>query len=382
MTRPSYRRHRSLKRLLLPGALALVIAACDSPETPVAEEEAPVRGLVTTIVQSAENSTLRRYPGVLEPSEITNLSFNVGGKLGKIDLNVGQSIAKGDVLAKLDVKQYETQVESAAAAVREAQAQFKQDSEDLERAERLLSSGTITRVARDEARTDFQVSKARLEQARKDLQSAREDLDDTILTAPFDGIINSVEVDSFATVTTATTVASLYNESSFEVSFSVNFDTVNRLVVGTPAKVRLADDPGVVLASVVSELGDRADTVSSFPVVVQLTEYNPIIKSGMAVEVAFEFRLPTERGFLIPLTAAIKEGQVPEGAGPNSVTPIGMYVFDPATSTVKRRVVTMGGIRENKFLIINGLEEGERVATAGVSFLRDGMTVKLLSEED
>ena len=58
-----------------------------------------------------------------------------------------------------------------------------------------------------------------------------------------------------------------------------------------------------------------------------------------------------------------------------------MYVFDPETGTVKRREVKMGGIRENKLLIIEGLEPGDRVAVAGVAFLRDGMRVKLLESD-
>ena len=71
------------------------------------------------------------------------------------------------------------------------------------------------------------------------LRRFEEDLADSVITAPFDGIINSVDADSFATVASGTAITSLYDASSYEVSFSVNFDTVAQLVVGTPAKVRL-----------------------------------------------------------------------------------------------------------------------------------------------
>ncbi|MEM9912140.1 MAG: hypothetical protein AAF922_15290, partial [Pseudomonadota bacterium] len=121
-----------------------------------------------------------------------------------------------------------------------------------------------------------------------------------------------------------------------------------------------------------------ADTVSSFPVVVRLTGDHPLIRAGMAVEVEFEIDIPAEVGFLIPISAAIPDGQIPEISGPITETPLSVFIFDPGTSTVKRREVIMGGIRDNRFLIIDGLEEGERVASAGVTFLRDGMEVKLL----
>ncbi|MEM8811821.1 MAG: efflux RND transporter periplasmic adaptor subunit, partial [Pseudomonadota bacterium] len=277
------------------AGLALLLAGCDAvplPSEPEAEAPKPIRGLVTTLVQNTGDSTVRRYPGVLEPSEITSLSFEVAGRLGKIDLSVGQRIDEGTVLARLDSEQFEVTIENRKASVVEAEATVTQEADDLSRQEKLRESGTVSRVTVDNARADLKRAEAQLVQAQKNLASAEEDLTETVLQAPFSGIINSVDVDSFATVAVGTTVTSLYDASSYEVSFSVNFDTVSQMVVGTPATIRLADDPDVTLNAVISELGERADTVSSFPVTVALSEDHPLIKAGMAVEVSFEFQIP------------------------------------------------------------------------------------------
>ncbi|MEO1330655.1 MAG: efflux RND transporter periplasmic adaptor subunit, partial [Pseudomonadota bacterium] len=327
-------------------------------------------------------TTQRRYPGVIEPSDITTLSFDVGGKLEEVSLSVGQRVEKGAVLAQLDLAQFEIDVRNKEAALQEAEVLLEQDQADFARQETLLQRGSGTRLARDEARTDLRASEARLRQAQEALKAARQDLEDAVLVAPFAGIVNSVDADSFATVSAGTAIASIYDASSYEVSFSVNFDTVSALVVGTPARVRLADDPDTTLDAVVSELGERADTVSSFPVIVQLRETTPLLRAGMAVEVALEFSLPAEAGFLVPMSAAIPEGELPERASPTQVSELELYVFDPNTSQVARRAVRMAGIRENKLLVIDGLEAGERIAIAGVTFLRDGMTVKLLETEE
>lgn len=360
---------------------ALFLAGC-LPEADVEQTPVPIRGLVTVQVGAADDSITRRYPGVLEPGELNTLSFEVGGKLGRVDLAVGQRILAGDMLAELDSAQYIVSVENRQASIAENQVRLSQLRDDLARSEQLLERGVATRVQRDQDATAVREAEAQLLQAQKDLASAEEDLADTQLFAPIDGIINSVEVDSFETVSAGTTIATLYEQEAYEVSFSVNFDTVAQLVVGTPATIRLADDPSIALAAVVSELGERADTVSSFPVIVELTEENPLIRAGMAVEVALDLNIRADEGFLVPISAAIPDGEIPEVAGPQSVIPLDVYVFDPATSTVQRREVTMGGIRENRFLIIDGLEEGERVASAGVSFLRDGMEVKLVEDRD
>ncbi len=163
------------------------------------------------------------------------------------------------------------------------------------------------------------------------------------------------------------------------------------MTVGKQATIRLADNPGVVLDAVVSELGSRADTVSSFPVVVTLAQSDATIKAGMAVEVALEFAVEQGQGYTLPLSAAIKSGQLEhrdldykndEKYSKREPSPLNLYVYDPETSTVNARVVMINGISENSLLVVEGLEVGERVAIAGVSFLRDGQKVKLLSDSE
>ncbi|MEO1207752.1 MAG: efflux RND transporter periplasmic adaptor subunit [Pseudomonadota bacterium] len=370
-------------RIMLSCVVSVCIAGCGDGTTKTEAMTAPVRGLITTVVKSAEATTRRRYPGVLEPTEITSLSFEVAGKLEEFNLQVGQRVKKNDVLAQLDSTQFKADVESKSASVADAKARLKQDEDRLQRFQKLVSTGAATRVSVDDAATDVRSRQATLTQAERALDNAQKDLTKTKLYAPFDGIINSVDAQSFQTIAVGSQITSVYQATEYEVSFSVNFAAVSRLVVGTPAVVRLADDPSVKLRAVVSELGERADTVSSFPVVVQLKEVHPLIRAGMAVEVRLDFKLPTDAGFLIPVKAAITDRELDQDrGGPTEPKPIDLFVFDPDTSSVKRRTVTMAGIRENQFLVIDGLTPGERVASAGVTFLRDGMRVKLLERTD
>jgi RND family efflux transporter MFP subunit len=372
-------------RLWVAGACLAALAACipdDSDVSKDAKTDPPIRGLIATLVESAEEVTVRRYPGVLEPEEVNPLSFEVGGRLGRIELDVGERVTSDQLLAELEPEQFQTIIENRQAALEEVKATLAQAEDDLARSEQLFATGTITKVRRDEDLTTVKQNRARLTQAEKDLAAAEQDLADAKLFAPFDGIIDTIDVDSFATVSAGQTVLSLYQQSAYEVSFSVSFDVIGQLVVGTPATIRLSDDPTVTLQGVVSELGERAGQVSSFPVVVTLTESVSIIKAGMAVEVSLEFPLPTAKGHLIPMTAAIPDVDIPENAGPTDVVPLEVFVFDPESSTVKRRAVQMAGIRENQFLIISGLEPGEYVATKGVTFLREGMQVNLLYDRE
>ena len=92
--------------------------------------------------------------------------------------------------------------------------------------------------------------------------------------------------------------------------------------------------------------------MSSFPIVLRLQTSHPILKAGMAVEAAIDLPTPQATGFAIPLTAVIRDGQA------EAQDTMSVFVFDPATSQVTRRSVTVGGIRENSLIVLNGLQEG------------------------
>lgn len=364
--------------------ISLTLAGCFTEDAKTSEnEDAPIRGLRTVLVKEAAQSTQQLYPAVLQPAETTDLSFEVGGKLLDITkLTVGQQVSKGEIIARIDDTQYIIDIDNSKAALSEAKSELVRAEKELQRKEALLPRGATTQASVDNARADFETKAAKVVQAEKKLSTDEEDLTKTVLRAPFDGFVSQVYATSFTTVATGEKIAAMYSSAKFETTFSVSFNTVKQLKVDKDAKVILAVSPDIQIPSKITELGDKANSVSLFPITVTLGETNPLTKAGMAVQVALEFDLPTELGFKIPLTAAITDKPIPEDAGgPGSVVPLDVYVFDEASSTVKRQEVKMAGIRDNELLIVEGLEPGDRVASAGVSFLNDGMKVKLLKEE-
>ena len=357
------------------GCLAfMLLVGCREEEV---APEAVIRGLKVHEVAQVAHSQTRRFPGVLEPSELSVLSFEISGRLGEFDLGVGQRLAKDELVAKLHPETLQLQVETAQAGVAQAQASSRNAAETLTRQQALLQRGTTTRVVVENAQAEADAAAAGLVQAQKSLETAKENLAKSELRAPFSGIVNSVDANAFATVSAGAPIATLYSSDEFEVAFSVSFDAASALVVGKQAKIRLADRPDIILAAVVREIGSRADAVSSFPIVLLLRETHPLLKAGMAVEAAIEFPLPERQGFPIPLSALIKDGQIAAADAR-----AGVYVYDASTRAVQRRAVTVGGIRENMVVVVEGLAPGDLVASAGVSFLKEGQEVRLLGAED
>ncbi len=366
--------NKFIKLVMVGGCILLF--GCEEQAT---THQEPVRGLKTVTIEDTANLSVRRYPSVLHSSDTTILSFAIGGRLGKNSLEVGQRVKRGEALVELDRRSLELSVESARAALEQAKATAANANRDLKRQEKLFEQKIVSQAKLENARTTDKTSQAQVVQARKQLETAQENLEKSTLTAPYDGIINSVSADSFATISPGEAIATLYNPNSFEARFTVSYDIVSRLTVGKPVVVRLADKRNVSLKGNISELASSTDTVSSYPVVVKLAETDPNLKSGMAIEVVLEMTLSEEVGHALPVSALIVEGDWDLGDDPTKSIDGEVYIYDEDTQTVKRTTVTVIGLRENQIIVSDGLNRGDRVAVAGVAFLREGQKVKLLN---
>lgn len=367
-------------RIVALMALSLLTAACG--ETEKVEENPPVRGLRVYEVSAQAQNMERRFPSLVQPADETPLSFEISGQLTDVKLEVGAHIAAGETLLTIDETTLRLEVQQARAALQQAEATLQNARTDFARKEELLKSGNVTKAAYDTSETNLKSAQSQVDQARQQYAIAEERLDKAVLKAPFDGVISKVDAKSFANVAAGQTALSLYSENAFEVEFTVPATIINELKLGDPARVEISDMPGRFIAGRIKEIGSRAAQVSAFPVVVALEEDLPGLKAGMSADVAVTVGLiEGDEGFLVPIhcfvledSERLQEGQaMRDGSGTAEV-----YVFDPASSTVSKREVLTAGVRENLIVVISGLESGELLASAGVSYLHDGQKVRRL----
>jgi RND family efflux transporter MFP subunit len=258
--------------------------------------------------------------------------------------------------------------------VQQAQATVDNADGDFQRKQELLKKGITTQAAFDQSNANLLTARAQLDQARHQLELANHNLDRSKLLAPFSGALARVEVKSFAQVTAGQPILTLYSDDRFETSFLVPAPTFQTLRLGQHVEVKVADLPDLSLKGEITELGARAEQVSAFPVVVRLENSVPGLNAGMSVEVTIEEPLiGGGNGFLLPLSVLSPEGEK-DVRGVATV-----FVFDDATSTVKKRQITVGGIRGNDLVVTAGVKAGDLVASAGVSYLVDDERVKLLA---
>jgi len=366
---------RQLSRFAISAVLLVGLQGCGDKKQEATEQ--PVRGLRAYKVAAKAESRVRRFPSVLQPADVSSLSFEIGGQLKAVTLSVGQKVQLGDVLAEIDPRSLQTQVDQASAGVQQAQAQLDNAEADFQRKEELLKRGVATQAVFDQSRATLLTSRAQLDQARRQLELASHNLDRSKLLAPFAGTIARVEVKSFAQVAAGQPIATLYSDDRFEMSFLAPSPTFQSLKVGQSVDIKIPDKPEVSLKGEIKELGSKAEQVSAFPVVVRLDNSAPGLNAGMSVEVTIEEPLiGGGSGFLVPLSVLVPEG------GKVLQTTGTVFRYDEGSSTVKKRTITVGGVRDNRLLVTEGIAAGDILASAGVTYLSDGQKVKLLPLEE
>jgi len=365
-------------RIKLLSALALGgLAGGGCGESPPPSE--PLRPVRAEIAYARGGSRVRTFSGTAHAGQETELSFRVPGTVERIPVRVGQSVASGQLIAQLETEDFELAVQQAEANLSQSQASTRKARADLERVRGLYENDNVSRADLDAAEARFDSDTAQVDSAEKALESARRQFGYASLRAPVAGLIAAVEVEVNENVGQGQTVVLLTSGSRPEVEVAMPESLIGDVREGAAVTVTfdaLTDPSGKPVENdgVVTEVGVAATgTATTFPVTVRLTRDNREIRSGMAANVAFRFG-SRDGGEAIYLPAHAV-GQDREG---NFV-----FVLEPDGTDgvwiVRRRSVEIRPeLTPDGLQILAGLDEGERVVTAGVRRLRDGQPVTLL----
>jgi RND family efflux transporter MFP subunit len=365
----------SLIYLLCVLAAMVAVFGCGKEEKP----PEVIRSIRWTRVEETTTKQVRMISGTTKPVDQTALSFAVGGTVETAPARLGDRVKEGQVLAELDQQPFIYAVREGEAALSKGQANVVERRANYERILALYESNNASKAELDEARASFDSATSQVKAARAQLGLARRDLRKTVMRAPFDGSISMRDIEPFVEVPAGRAIFALDGEESgFEVSAAVPESVVIRLKVEDKADVVFPSLRNRKVPGLITEIGARSKTASTFPVTVELGEQFPELRSGMSVEVAFEF-IPEKksgesiaRGLIVPLAAILV------GEDQHLV-----FIYDEKSSTVRQTPVTIVNLRENDVIVEPGnLKAGDIIATAGVQFLTDGQKVNLMKEEE
>lgn len=354
-----------LAALAAAGFLAGLPGACGKEPQPVPDT---VRAIKWMEVSEIANGRSRRFSGRLQAADSSPLSFQVGGNVLEVLVNVGDRVEEGRLLARLDKTEFELDVSAALADAERARADLNEKRLQYERKRQLFEKGWVSQAALDQSEAAFLSAKSAVDFATSRLGQARSQLGKTELKAPFDGTVASRSVEPFMEVAPGQILFEINAEGALEVAIDVPENEITSVVMGAPATVVVAVE-GSPLDGRVTEISSAAGAGNTFPVKVTVLESHPGLRPGMTAEAILVLQGGDEgAGFLVPLSA-IAPGDEPQSGF--------VYVFQPAAGTLERRTIAAQGVVDNMVIVTSGISAGEIIATAGVSFLKDGMEVKL-----
>jgi multidrug efflux system membrane fusion protein len=349
------------------------IMACS--EKPV-DDQPIIRPIAWTQVNQHDFTQIRRLAGVVEPVETANLSFLVSGKVDKVDVKLGQNVTGGDQLASLDQRSFNLNYQSAEAQLEQAEASYVEASNEFSRYSELVEQGVVSRSGFDTAKSNFESARSSRNVAQTRLDISRKDLQDSRLMAPYSGVITKRSVEPSQQVSVGQAVFEIEGKDGLEVQVTVPETIIQQLKSGMHLPVHFPAIPNITLQGVITEVGARAESANAFPVSLVLKDIPLELRAGMTAEVDVTFKGAGRNGYQgktiqVPVSAIM--------AGPGQQAFV--FVFNPEQKVVNKREVKTEDILDNLIYISDGLISGEIIATAGVTFLRDGQTVTLLEQK-
>lgn len=344
------------------GLLLALLAACGKPET------APTPALPVFVVHpdGSGGMAVAAYSGEVRAREETALSFRVGGKLLRREVDVGQRVNKGQLLAVLDVADYELQARAAQAQYAAAEADLVRARDDHKRYAALAEQQLVSRSALDAQTAALKAAQGQADAARANLDVSRNQAGYAQLHAPDAGLIASREAEAGQVVAAGQTIYTLAADGAREVAIALPESTIRDFSVGQAVQVELWNQPGKYLPGSIREIAAAADPQTrTYAARVSLApEALNEVELGQSARV---FVSHGKDGVLNVPLAAVQPGKSGQQAS--------VWVVNPANGTLQARTVTLGTYGPEQVPVLQGLKGDEWVVAAGGHLLREGQQV-------
>ncbi len=357
------------KRSLLIVFIAFFVLTSTGCHDKVIEQSAMVRPVKVMTVPDGTGERSHAFTGTSQDAMDSDLSFQVGGRIVALQANVGQHVSAGDVIARLDPVDYELQEKRAIAQLEQAKAEFIKAKADVERIRILYSKAVVSKSELDSADASYKTTGALLEAARQQRDIAKRNLDYTVLSAPFDGVISDAPLEVHQVVSAGQTIVSLNAKKELEVVVGLPDSVIADVHRGDTVNVKFDAFPNTIVPGTVTEVGINAGSSTAYPVTIALEHTPDRARSGMSVQATFVIEDAYAKPVIPPVAVV--------GSPDNSTY---VFVVDPSTATIRKKAVTLGPLTQKGLTIASGLAPGEILVIRGVHSVTDGMKVRILPD--
>jgi len=344
-----------LSFLILTSLLAI---ACGKNAREKADKES-VRPVKAFIIPELNETVSRTYPGVSSAVNSANIAFEIPGKITVFNAEVGKKVKKGDLLARLDDRDFKNTLAKASSEKTRSQAHYG-------RIKNAAAANAVSQQDLTNARATYEAAKASYEIARKAL-------DDTAIYAPFDGEIVAKYVEKHENISPKQPIVRIVDNGKMEMT--VNLPERIRLAVDEIAGVWVELDAfkDKKIPAVIYKIGSEpSKTTGTYPVTVRYEQSDGMkFIPGMVGRVGGFAKLDEKDYFVsVPPLALLKEKDK-------------IFVFKIASDgTLKKQEVTLFDRfpLDGDGIPVKGLRKGDIIVSAGANAVHEGMKVRMLDD--
>lgn len=365
--------------LALAIAPALFLSGCKE-NVEASRTTLPVR---TALVQSVTVGNPARYSASIVPYSQVDLAFQSSGYVDRVrqvksanggirNIDQGDWVTKGTVLATVDQQNYQDKMAQAKAQLAGYQAEHEKDQLSYDRISALYSTQSATKPELDSAKAQLDSSTASIAAAKAQISEAQTALAYCSLKAPFDGWIVKRSVDTGSYVSAATNGFTIADTKTVKAVFGIPDTSIARVKVGQ-RQVITTDALPQSFTGRVTAISPSADQKSRvFSVEVSIANPKNELKSGMIASLALDGQELSHPVMAVPLSAVVRDPQHANG--------FAVFVIEDEgeTESVHLRSVDLGEMYGNVIGVNNGLQSGQRVVTSGATLIQDGEQVRVI----
>ncbi|MDX1642397.1 MAG: efflux RND transporter periplasmic adaptor subunit [Balneolaceae bacterium] len=330
-------------------------------------------------VQTATISEQVSAFGNIQAQETIEIVPQVSNRITEIHVDLGDNVQRGQLMAKIYQVPFQEAVQQARAQVRQTHAAFVRDSTQLSRQENLLERDLISQSEYDDARATYLNSLSQYESAQASLAQSLEDLDNTTVESPVNGVVLSRSVSEGDVATTGQTMFEIANLTGFETRVFLPIHDWERVEIGQTVYMSLSTDGENVAEGTVARKSPRLDPTTGLgEVVVALTNTTDDVYQGALVQT--KINLQTKRNVVvIPRSALVEKVETyiaPETGTIELQRSYSAFITSGDTSAV-RRDLELGIEQGDRIEVVSGLESGARLVVTGQESLEDGSPIRV-----
>lgn len=340
-------------KIMAVSAAAVMAISCGgnsskskTEETASTEEQVFKIETATATMQDVEQE--ESFSSTVEANVTNNIAPQSSNRIQKINVDVGSFVTKGQILAEMDRVSYE-----------QARLKLVNDSTELSRTRELFLQGGVSQSDYEAMELSYNVSKTSL----KNLE------ENTILRAPVSGVISARNYDRGDMYSMGNPIFVLEQITPVKMLVGISETDYTKVKKGDAVSITAEALPGRTFTGRINKIYPTIDASShTFSAEVIVPNTDRALRPGMYVKVTVNFGV--NHSVVIPDNAVVKQ----QGSGQRLV-----YIVNG--NTVKSVVVTLGKHFGDSYEILEGVSEGDVVATRGSSSLKDGSTIEIINNE-